>query len=304
MDRILGVKASSSNRKGSPMLGGILKQSVDGWDFKLTDTCDGQPSEESVAQAAVTLRRMAPGFSCLDRSHLRTELYLTMTQWLPAVTLHFSAEFVAAVAACHLDFGPSIAIVDMRNEDEIAATEGQQSNAPEWGLAVRLWGALPAREELGALLGTEPSITTRALPNTPGKPVEPREAAYVVPLTPSEDWVDGRLGRASAAQAIATLRRLAPALVALRQHGGRAELHVVFICRYFSDGFSLPPSLIAAASEAGLEIDLLTLWPSDDEAAEDDEDEDADLDDPELIARVQRNLDDSTRRWWTPDTIH
>jgi hypothetical protein len=304
MNRLLGTQPTASRRAGSRVLGGALTQSVDVWNLRLTDKCDGQPSEASVARAAATLRHMAPGLNVLDRSHLRAEIYISMTQWQPAFALHFSAEFVAAAATCRLDFGPSITSVDMSDDDDDGSDGAPApSLAPGWGLAVRLWGALPSREALGTLLGAQIGITSRALPGV-NTEAAAHETVYMVPLTPAEDWVDGRLGRASAAKAVAALRRMAPALTALRQAGGRAELHIVFTCHYFSDGFSLPPALIAAASEAGLEIDMLTLWPSGDDDWGDDEEDAADLDDPENIARIQRDLDDGTRRWWTPDTIH
>jgi hypothetical protein len=269
---------------------------------------DGSFTAADEARAIALLRNLEPALTSLDRSQLRAELRISIAQWQPTNVLHFSASFVAAVAASRLNMGPAITCVDLGEDEDInldqhaattsGAEHGQVSALP-WGLAVRVWGALPTVDALERELGTSLLATSRLIASETAQPVEQPGSAFAIPLTPREELDKGRLSPESTSNSVLLLERLTPGLTTLGREGGRAELHAHFVCKHYEDGFDLPADLIAHAASAVLEFDLLTMWPPEEEDTNEEADADADdVDDPEVIAGIQQRLDESTRKWW------
>jgi hypothetical protein len=76
-------------------------------------------------------------------------------------------------------------------------------------------------------------------------------------------------------------------------------LHLSFTLRHFMGGFSLPAPLMQAAGIAGLAFDLVVRRAVEEDTEEETSSSDpVDMNDPELLAEVQRSIDDSAAQWW------
>jgi hypothetical protein len=134
-------------------------------------------------------------------------------------------------------------------------------------LSLRLLGELPPPEELNRVLGTTPTVfLSRGTPITrSGRVIQPEDVWQLY----LAEW-EGVIADISVlTQAAATLRWMAPALVALDRTKFRVEL-VVSITQFGEDGgCDLPYELIASAAAANLDFEISVLAVPDLEDADD-----------------------------------
>jgi hypothetical protein len=135
-------------------------------------------------------------------------------------------------------------------------------------LWLRLVGDLPPSEELTRHLGLVP--TTNRRQGMPTGLDEPQKVdVWSVELIERDRWTRSCPDERALAEALGTLRRVAPLLASLDRTGWSAELYLSTIRDEEQGGFYLPRELVdlAAKADLAISVSILVAWPDDDESS-------------------------------------
>jgi hypothetical protein len=120
INRALGTTPTSFRPRGTPITRRSKRmQPEDVWLLEFAEW-EGQSADSAIlARASATLRQLAPALAAVDRTHIRVELVVGITQFDDFGGCDLPYELIASAASATVDFEVSVlAVADLEDDDD------------------------------------------------------------------------------------------------------------------------------------------------------------------------------------------